>query len=89
MDSLLNLSKKFRQKNKMFSLTIKINGRILYDVNAINTGPVQRSKIATIRWYELICGHRLKHDRDLGALNLAGIITEHLKHCSASQQKFS
>jgi hypothetical protein len=50
-------------------------------VNAINIGKVRGSRIATIRWYELTCGHRVKHDRDLGALNLAGILTEHLKRC--------
>jgi hypothetical protein len=62
----------------MFSLTIRINGKTLYDVSDINIGKVEGSRLRTRRTYQPTCGHQVMQDRDLGPSNLTGILVQRL-----------
>jgi hypothetical protein len=65
----------------MISTEVKINGKTIIDINAVNIGRVKRKPKSEWRRYKLNCGHILEHNRKKGALCMMIQMAGHAMLC--------
>lgn len=66
----------------MISTQVKINGKTIIDINAVNIGRVKRKPHSAWRRYRLNCGHILEHNRKKGALCMMIQMAGHAIMCA-------
>ena len=81
------MAERLSKMEVMISTEVKINGKTIIDLNAVNVGRIRRKPKSAWRRYKLICGHVLEHDPKKGALCMMIQMAGHAMMCDKQSQQ--